>query len=231
MNTWHSRFVSRSCHSVGRPRHNQFHLLSIEFYCSFMLIALFCKASYGGIGDQLHKLLANDGASGDALGEAVAISDSFAITSSRSDEQGGAAGAAYVFDVTTGTQIAKLLPNDGEAGDLFGNSVALHDHIALIGAAFDNDQGGGLRVRLICLMSPAAISWQSFFPAMVVLSSILAFRWPPTVTSPLLDHTMTTQMGPNLDRHMFSMLVAARKLRNYYPRLGRPTICLAFPLE
>jgi len=40
------------------------------------------------------------------------------------DDTGTDSGSAYLFDVTTGQQIAKLLPNDGAENDWFGFDVA-----------------------------------------------------------------------------------------------------------
>ena len=41
-----------------------------------------------------------------------------------------------------GDQLAKLLPNDGAEGDLFGHSVAISGETAIVGAIFDDDNGG-----------------------------------------------------------------------------------------
>ena len=49
--------------------------------------------------------------------------------------------AAYIFDVSTGLQIAKLLPNDGAADDRFGVSVGIHGNTAIVGA-YQEDQNG-----------------------------------------------------------------------------------------
>src|SRR5262249_1757101 len=57
----------------------------------------------------------------------VAVNDSFALVGDAGDN------AAYVLDVTTGQQIAKLTPADG-APQNFGWSVALNGNLALIGA-------------------------------------------------------------------------------------------------
>ncbi|HZW10941.1 MAG TPA: FG-GAP repeat protein [Phycisphaerales bacterium] len=38
-------------------------------------------------------------------------------------------------------ELAKLLPNDGEAGDIFGQAVAIHGDIVVIGAPGDDDNG------------------------------------------------------------------------------------------
>ena len=90
---------------------------------------------------QIAKLLPNDGAAGDQFGRSVAISGATAIVGAwRDDDNGSDSGSAYLFD-TTGTQISKLLPDDGAAGDWFGQSVAISGAIALVGAELDDDNG------------------------------------------------------------------------------------------
>ena len=95
-------------------------------------------------GRQIAKLLPNDGAVGDLFGSSVAISGATAIVGANRDEDNGTgSGSAYLFDTTTGRQIAKLLPNDGAAGDFFGISVAISGATAIVGAPYDDDNGGG----------------------------------------------------------------------------------------
>ena len=93
-------------------------------------------------GRQIAKLLANDGAAGDLFGRSVAISGATAIVgASYDDDNGSQSGSAYLFDTTTGRQIAKLLANDGAAGDFFGRSVAISGTTAVVGAYLDDDNG------------------------------------------------------------------------------------------
>ena len=93
-------------------------------------------------GQQIAKLLANDGAEGDLFGRSVAISGTTAIVgANQDDDNGDRSGAAYLFDATTGRQIAKLLPDDGEAFDQFGFSVAINGTTAIVGAAIDSEEG------------------------------------------------------------------------------------------
>ena len=104
------------------------------------------SAVHADIGDQLAKLLANDGAMGDHFGISVAISGSTAIVGADEDDDNGEeSGSAYLFDTTTGLQIAKLLPDDGAAFDGFGRSVAIGgaagNEIAIVGAMRDDDNG------------------------------------------------------------------------------------------
>ena len=93
-------------------------------------------------GNQLHKLIASDGAVGDSFGQAVAISGSIAVVAAPSDSDNGAnSGSVYVFNARTGAQRFKLTASDGESGDLFGWSVSVSGNYIIIGAPGDDDQG------------------------------------------------------------------------------------------
>ncbi len=91
---------------------------------------------------KIAKLLPNDGAERDGFGISVAISGATAIVGAWfDDDKDHDSGSAYLFDTTTGRQIAKLLPNDGAADDRFGSSVAISGDTAIIGAYWDDDNG------------------------------------------------------------------------------------------
>ncbi|MCH7798529.1 MAG: FG-GAP repeat protein, partial [Planctomycetes bacterium] len=93
-------------------------------------------------GTQIAKLLADDGAEGDQFGFSVAVSGTTAIVGAWADDDNGFdSGSAYLFDATTGRQIAKLLPNDGAQFDRFGTSVAISGTTAIVGAYKDGDNG------------------------------------------------------------------------------------------
>ena len=95
-------------------------------------------------GEQLHKLIPLDSAPDDIFGASVAISDTIAIVGAlRNDEQGYSSGAAYLFDVTTGEQLAKLTASDAGRSDYFGWSVAISGNTAIVGAEGDDDPTGG----------------------------------------------------------------------------------------
>lgn len=94
-------------------------------------------------GSQLFKLTASDGAKYDNFGTAVAISGKFAIVGSPGNDRGGdAAGAAYLFDITTGAQLRRLTSLDIDTDDQFGNSVSISGNLAIVGASRDDDLGG-----------------------------------------------------------------------------------------
>ena len=97
-------------------------------------------------GRQNAKLLPDDGAAVDVFGLSVAITDTTTIVGALADDDNGSlSGSAYLFDTTTGRQIAKLLPNDGAEFDGFGRSVAISGatgkQTAIIGAFQDDDNG------------------------------------------------------------------------------------------
>ncbi|EDY84460.1 Carbohydrate binding domain protein [Verrucomicrobiia bacterium DG1235] len=93
-------------------------------------------------GAQIAKLTPDDGALGDHFGHSVAISGNTAIVGSfRDDDNGFNSGSAYLFDTSTGAQIAKLIPDDGAAEDWFGFSVAISGNTAIVGSYGDDDNG------------------------------------------------------------------------------------------
>ncbi len=98
--------------------------------------------AYADLGDQLFKLLPNDGAASDVFGISVAISGATAIVgAAKDDDNGSSSGSAYLFDTATGRQITKLLPDAGATGDWFGVSVAISGATAIVGAYEDDENG------------------------------------------------------------------------------------------
>lgn len=93
-------------------------------------------------GAELAKLRASDGDADDYFGNSVAISGNTAIVGAPGDDDNGSySGSVYLFDITTGAEIAKLLSSDGAAGDKFGRAVAISGTTALVGAEEDDDNG------------------------------------------------------------------------------------------
>ncbi len=93
-------------------------------------------------GDQLFKLLADDGEARDRFGQFIDIDNGIVVVSAIfTDDNGDDSGSAYVFNASTGAQIAKLLPDDGEAGDNFGRSVGISNGTVVVGAHRNDDNG------------------------------------------------------------------------------------------
>jgi hypothetical protein len=95
---------------------------------------------------QQAKLLPSDGAAGDQFGGySFSFSGNTALIGSPGDDDKGSnSGSAYVFvrSGTTWTQQAKILASDGAAGDQFGISTFIDGDTGLIGAPYDDDNGG-----------------------------------------------------------------------------------------
>ncbi|MCA9275803.1 MAG: FG-GAP repeat protein [Phycisphaerales bacterium] len=93
-------------------------------------------------GQQIAKLLPNDGGEVDAFGYSVSIHGTTAIVGAPgNNDYGEDSGAVYVFETTTGQQIAKLLPSDGAAKAYFGIHIALSGSTAVVGADYDPNDG------------------------------------------------------------------------------------------
>ncbi|NOG55658.1 MAG: hypothetical protein HND57_15265 [Planctomycetes bacterium] len=93
-------------------------------------------------GLQLAKLHASDASYGDGFGRSLATDGTIAIIGTYYDSDNGpGSGSAYLFDITTGTQLAKLLPDDGAAYDYFGYAVGISGTTAVVGAYRDSDYG------------------------------------------------------------------------------------------
>jgi len=107
-------------------------------------------AAMPAAGQSIHedyKLTANDAAPDDRFGTSVAISGENAIVGApQNDEMGSNAGAAYLFDSTTGEQLLQLIAPDGEFGDNFGSSVGISGTTAIVGAYFDDNATGSAYV-------------------------------------------------------------------------------------
>jgi FG-GAP repeat protein len=95
-------------------------------------------------GVQFDKLLPSDGGLADQFGYSIAIAgNKVAVGAWVDDDNGSNSGSAYLFDASTGAQLAKLLPSDGAASDSFGISIAIDDGLVAVGAWLDDDSGGG----------------------------------------------------------------------------------------
>ncbi len=83
----------------------------------------------------LFSLEPSDSAPMDQFGRALAINDNYAVIGvPNNDSNGQGAGAAYVFDVTTGQELHRLFPADGVPFIGFGSSVAIHGNLIAVGA-------------------------------------------------------------------------------------------------
>ncbi len=124
-------------------------------------------------GQMTHKIFANDRGGGDHFGWAVGIDGNTAIVGAMLDNDNGTnSGSAYIFDVTTGSQLHKLIASDGAAYDGFGAAVAIHGTVAVVGAYGNDTQGQdsgavyvfdvSTGVQIVKLLPSSASEWQHF---------------------------------------------------------------------
>ncbi len=108
------------------------------------------------------QLTASDGAAGDKFGDSVAISGDTVVVGAKGEDVGtnGDQGSAYVFarSGTTWTQQAQLTASDGEAGDLFGTSVAISGDTVVVGAVLD-DVGANAALGSAHVFVRSGVSW------------------------------------------------------------------------
>jgi len=91
----------------------------------------------GGNWTQVVHLQAGDTIPYDGFGRAVGMTDSVALVGCPHDDvYGGTSGSAYVFRFDAGAWVweAKLIPDDGDANDWFGESVAIDADTIVVGA-------------------------------------------------------------------------------------------------
>lgn len=120
-----------------------------------------------------------------AFGVSVDISGDTVIVGASDDNYAGSfTGSAFLFDRTTGTQIAKLVANDGEALDNFGISVAIDGNRAVVGSVkANNGQGDGHGGVYLYDAS----------------SGIVSDRLIAKYTSPLANSSATPNFGYSVD--------------------------------
>ncbi len=117
--------------------------------------AVYVFTNSGGTWTQTQKLTASDGAVLDWFGYSVAFSGTRMVVGSRNAK--GDRGAAYFYDGSSGVWVltAEFTPDDVQPQDYFGNSVAISDNTALVGAFNINGATAGAAY----IFSNAGGSW------------------------------------------------------------------------
>jgi len=90
-------------------------------------------------GATVHTLTGSHVGPGDAFGWSVAVDADIAVVGAYGSFAHEDPGEAYVFDVSTGQQLQRLMPLDGNKYDQFGWTVDVSGDIAVIGARYDSD--------------------------------------------------------------------------------------------
>jgi hypothetical protein len=139
-------------------------------------------------GAEVVKLLASDGAGGDFFGHSVAIDGNTVVVGAYyKSDNGTKSGAAYLFNATTGAQIAKLAPTDNLANDQFGSDVAISGDVAVVTAKADDEPNSPLGMDAgsaylfdattgvqLAKIFPSDSNWFDYFGAAVAMDGDLA---------------------------------------------------------
>ncbi len=92
--------------------------------------------------EEIGKLYASDGITGDSFGGSVAVSgDTVVVGAGGDDVHGENSGSAYVFDISDPArpvELSKLYASDGSVWDIFGVSVAIDGARVVVGAWWDD---------------------------------------------------------------------------------------------
>lgn len=97
-------------------------------------------------GVQVDVLSGSDTTANDRFGSALAVEGDVLVVGAYGDNSPATAdemGSAYIFDLSTNTQLFKLTPFDGAQLDQFGYSVDIENGIVAIGCPLDDDNGLG----------------------------------------------------------------------------------------
>ena len=89
-------------------------------------------------GAQIDKLLAGDGGANDTFGEVVAMDAGILAVGAHGHSHDGLLlfpGAAYLFDVATGAQLARAeCASDAQSWDFFGSAISIDNGVVAVGA-------------------------------------------------------------------------------------------------
>ena len=94
--------------------------------------------------NQIIKLLAADGAAGDAYGQALAVDGhALAVGAPGDDDNGVNSGSVYMYTLSgpTPTLKTKIAPSDGYLDDGFGSALTISGTLCAIGSPNDDDLG------------------------------------------------------------------------------------------
>jgi hypothetical protein len=125
---------------------------------------VFAVNSVSGEWEEVTKLTASDAESLDLFGSSVALDGETAVVGAHSEDSLGTdAGAVYVFAVNSVSgeweEVAKLTASDGQAGDVFGISVALSGETVVVGASREDTVGSDAGAAYVFAVNSVSGEW------------------------------------------------------------------------
>lgn len=129
-------------------------------------------------GQQLRKFTAADATADQRFGYSVAIDGNTVVVGAYLDNDVAVdAGASYVFDASTGAQLAKLTASDGASSDYFGYSVGVSGGRALVGAFLNDARGNGAGAAYVYTI-PEPATWVLLAVGAAAISLVRTRRRP-----------------------------------------------------
>jgi len=124
-------------------------------------------------GSQIHKLVSTDISADDRFGESISIWNDTVVIGARKYDFGDSpygeanAGTAYLFDVQSGGQLARLVPGEIEdsAGDFFGGAVSIQGSTIVVGAQRDNEHSNPAGAVHVFSIEGLRFADDSYFPS------------------------------------------------------------------
>lgn len=93
-------------------------------------------------GEEIMEIFADDGESNDYFGREVLIEDGrLYVSAVRDGVNGPSSGSVYVFDVQTGAELMRIIPDDGERVDVFGSSIAIENGVLVVACPRSDERG------------------------------------------------------------------------------------------
>ena len=102
----------------------------------------FFSYANGQVFNETLKIIAKDSQPNDQFGFSIAMDQGIiAIGAPFDSKNGTSSGSAYLFDASSGVQLAKLKPDGAVAGSQFGFSIDIHNGLVIVGAPLDEHNG------------------------------------------------------------------------------------------
>lgn len=93
-------------------------------------------------GEEIMEIYAEDGEEDDYYGREVLIEEGrLYVSALRDGVNGPSSGSVYVYDVQSGTELMRIIPEDGEDREVFGSSLAIQDGVLVVACPRSDERG------------------------------------------------------------------------------------------
>ena len=93
-------------------------------------------------GEEIMEIYADDGEEDDYFGREVLIEDGrLYVSAVRDGVNGPSSGSVYVYDVQSGAELMRIIPDDGEDREAFGSSIAIQNGVLVVSCPRSDERG------------------------------------------------------------------------------------------